>query len=193
MLTSEFPPARGAVDVRTSKTPSSPSDVTVKGFYLSALVRELASHGHHLTTRASFRDFGDYPLAQAKEMLDETAQRLYPHERKGEAVRRVGWIIYPTLLNTMVGRVIFGSLGDDLPAVLRIAGRGFEVSLSRGRYEPARIGARDAHVRVRDFPLYPDTFLLGVFEGVLARYGLDDGKVFARKLSPTDVDFHLEW
>jgi uncharacterized protein (TIGR02265 family) len=190
---SSIPPSRAATDVRTSKAPSSPTDVTVKGFYFSALVRELASNGQHLTPRASFRDFADYPLSQAKELLDETAQRLYPHERKNEGLRRVGWIIYPTLLNTMVGRVIFGSLGDDLPAVLRIAGRGFEVSLSRGSYEPVKINARDAHVRVRDFPLYPDTFLLGVFEGVLARYGFDEHKVDVRKLSPTDVDFHLEW
>ncbi|HEX5661322.1 MAG TPA: DUF2378 family protein [Polyangiales bacterium] len=187
---SESPPAP---DARTSKVPSSPTDVTVKGFYLSALIRELASHGHHLTSRTSYRDFANYPLAQAKELVDDAAQRLYPHERKNEGVRRVGWIIYPTLLNTMVGRVIFGSLGDDLPAVLRIAGRGFEVSLTRGSYEPVKIGARDACVRVRDFPLYPDTFLLGVFEGVLARYGFDEHKVVARKLSATDVDFYLEW
>lgn len=165
----------------------------MKGFYLSALVKELASHGQHLTNRASFRDFGDYPLALAKEMLDETAQRLYPQERKSEALRRVGWIIYPTLLSTMVGRVIFGSLGDDFPAVLRIASRGFEVSISRGSYEPIRIGERDAHVRVRDFPLYPESFLLGVVEGALARYNFEDGRVIVRKLSASDCDFFLEW
>ncbi|MET0285612.1 MAG: DUF2378 family protein [Polyangiales bacterium] len=187
---SEIPPARESAS-RPSKAPA--PNVTVKGFYLSALVRELASHGHHLTSRSSFRDFADYPLAQAKEMLDETAQRLYPHERKGEAMRRVGWIIYPTLLGTMVGRVIFGSLGDDLQAVLRVAGRGFEVSISRGRYELVAVGKNHAHVRVREFPLYPETFLLGVFEGALARYGYADAKVFARKLSLTDVDLHLEW
>jgi uncharacterized protein (TIGR02265 family) len=190
---SEFPSPRPALDVAASKAPSSSHGVTVKGFYLSALVRELASQGHHLTTPGNYRDFADYPLSQAKELVDETGQRLYPHERKGEAQRRVGWIIYPTLLSTMVGRVIFGSLGDDLPAVLRIAGRGFEVSLSRGRYEPVHIAANAAYVRVRDFPLYPDTFLRGVFEGVLAHYNAGEGKVDVRKLSPTDVDFNLSW
>ncbi len=167
--------------------------MTVKGFYLSALIRELASHGHHLTTRTSFRDFGDYPLELARELLDECAQRLYPHERKGEGLRRIGWIIYPTLLNTMVGRVIFGSLGDDLHAVLRAAGRGFEVSISRGRYELVSAGPNHAHVRMRDFPLYPETFLLGIFEGALASYGYGEAKVSARKLSLNDVDLHLEW
>ena len=53
----------------------------------------------------------------------------------------------------MVGRVIFGSLGDDVPAVLRAGERGFQVSISRGRYEPVYIRDREANVRVRDFPM----------------------------------------
>jgi uncharacterized protein (TIGR02265 family) len=193
VLSSQFPPARGSVPLRPHTAPASSPGVTVKGFYLSAMVRELATHGHHLTSRASFRDFSDYSLTQAREILDETVLRLYPQERRGEGQRRVGWIIYPTLLSTMVGRVIFGSLGHDLGAVLGVLRRGFEVSISRGSYEPVEIRERDAHVRVRDFPLYPDTFLLGAFEGLLAHYDLADGKVEVKKQSATDVDFYLSW
>jgi uncharacterized protein (TIGR02265 family) len=188
-MMSEFPTPQKAL----RKAPSVPQEVTVKGFYLSALLRELASHGHHLTARSTFRDFADYPLTTARELLDETAQRLYPHERKQEALRRIGWIIYPTLLSTMVGRVVFGSLGNDLPAVFRIAARGFEISLTRGSYEPVTITARSAHVRVRDFPLYPDSFLVGVFEGMLAHYGFAEGRVDLRVLSAVNVDLYCRW
>ncbi|MDB4977754.1 MAG: hypothetical protein JWN48_6095 [Myxococcaceae bacterium] len=167
--------------------------VTVKGFYLRALLKELADNGQHLTDVPSFREFGDYPLSVARELLYECAQRLYPHERRAEGLRRLGWIIYPTLLSTMVGRVVFASLGDDLRTVLRIASRGFEISITAGKYEAVRIGARDADVTVREFPLHPESFLLGVFEGVLAHYGLADGVVRVRPLSATDVDFHLSW
>ncbi|HEY6879138.1 MAG TPA: DUF2378 family protein [Polyangiales bacterium] len=189
---SEFPPSPNGAAGRASKSPGAVPPATVKGFYMSALVRELASHGHHLTT-PSYRDFADYPVEQAIELIEETAQRLYPHERKGEAIRRVGWIIYPTLLNTIVGRVIFGSLGSDLPAIFRIAARGFEVSITRGTYEPVHIGQRDAHVRVRDFPLFPENYLAGIFEGVLARYGFSEGKVEVRARTPSDVDFYINW
>jgi uncharacterized protein (TIGR02265 family) len=176
---------------RLSRAPA--AGATVKGFYLRALVRELASNGHHLTTHQSYREFSDYPVAAAHELLNECAERLYPQERKHEALRRVGWIIYPTLLSTMVGRVIFGSLGNDFPAVLRVASRGFEVSLSQGRYEAVHVGSNEARVQVRDFPLFPESFLVGVFEGALAHYGFVEGKVEVRVLSSMDVDLQLSW
>jgi uncharacterized protein (TIGR02265 family) len=186
------PPQRSSV-ATGSRTPSSPSNATVKGFYLSALVRELASQGHHLTPAASYREFGDYPVAVAHTLLLDSAQRLYPHERRHEGLRRLGWTIYPTLLSTMVGRVIFGSLGQDLHAVVRAAGRGFEVSISEGRYEVIRIEGQFAQVRVRDFPLFPESFLVGVFEGAFAHYGIAQAKVSAHVLTPSDVDFDLSW
>ncbi|MDB4986648.1 MAG: hypothetical protein JWN04_1826 [Myxococcaceae bacterium] len=188
------PPSHNDVPAgRLAKRGSTTAGITVKGFYLRAVIKELANNGQHLTIATNYRDFGDYPLEVAHELLLESAQRLYPTQRRPEALRRIGWIMYPTLLSTMVGKVIFASLGNDLPTVLRIAGRGFEVSLTAGRYEAVRIGARDADVSVRDFPLYPESFLLGVFEGVLAHYGYGEGTVTAHVLSATDVDFHLAW
>ena len=175
-----------------SRPPPSASSVTVKGFYLTALTRELASQGHYLDG-PRFREFSDYPLEVAHQLVLECAQRLYPDERRSSALRRVGWIIYPTLLSTMIGRVIFGSLGDDVPAVLRAAGRGFEVSISEGRYEAVRITSQAAEVRVRNFHLFPDTFLVGIFEGLLARYGHAGAKVTPTLLSHCDVDLTMSW
>lgn len=170
-----------------------PKAITCKGFYFRALHKELADNGHHLTQPNTYRDFGDYSLNEARELLLACAERMYPNERQEEALRRIGWIIYPTLLSTIVGKVIFGSLGGDVCAALRFAGRGFEVSISEGRYEAVRIGERDADVSIRDFPLFPSSFLVGVFEGALAHYGFADSRVRARVLSSRDVDLHLEW
>lgn len=169
------------------------STSTVKGFYMRALIKELASQGHHISPAVSYRDFGDYPIAAAHDLLLDCKQRMYPAERRSEGMRRLGWIIYPTLLSTMVGRVIFGSLGNDLNAVLRAAGRGFEVSISQVRYEPIELNERSAKVHVYDFPLFPDCFLVGVFEGALAHYGYDDAQVNARMLSTQDVELTLSW
>ena len=167
--------------------------VTCKGFYFRALHKELSDNGHHLTHASHYRDFGDYSLAEANDLLLACAERLYPTERQDEALRRIGWIIFPTLLSTIVGKVIFGSLGNDVRAALRYAGRGFEVSISQGRYDAVRIGERDADVSIRDFPLYPATFLVGAFEGALAHYGFADARISVRVLSSRDVDMHLTW
>lgn len=191
---SSFPPFADEPPSRALSRPPPPVEsTTVKGFYLRALVRELAEQGHHLLDLPAFRDFGDYPQTLAQRLLLECAQRLYPNERRHDGLRRVGWIIYPTLLSTMIGRVIFGSLGEDIPAVLRVAGRGFEVSLSEGRYEVLTLLSRSASVRVRNFYLFPDSFLVGVFEGLFAHYGKPDAKVKASLLSGTDVDLRMEW
>jgi uncharacterized protein (TIGR02265 family) len=176
-----------------SRAPASASTATVKGFYLRALVKELASQGHHITPATSYRDFSDYSVSAAYDLLLECKQRMYPEERRSEALRRLGWIIFPTLLSTIVGRVIFGSLGNNVPALLRAAGRGFEVSISQVRYEAVELGERSATVRVYGFPLFPDCFLTGVFEGGLAHYGYDEAKVIPRMLSPTDVELQLSW
>jgi uncharacterized protein (TIGR02265 family) len=182
-----------AVPTRTLATEPLASSTTVKGFYLRALLKELANHGHHIGSAGSYREFGDYPLTAAYELLLDCQQRMYPHERRSEGLRRLGWIIYPALLSTMVGRVIFGSLGNDLFALLRVAGRGFEVSISQVRYEPIELGERCAKVHVYDFPLFADCFLVGVFEGAFAHYGYDDAKVSARMLSSQDVELSLSW
>jgi uncharacterized protein (TIGR02265 family) len=190
------PPARLGSQPRRMSLPSTrptPKQVTCKGFYFRALHKELSDNGHHLTQPSSYRDFGDYSIAEAKDLLFACAERLYPTERHDEALRRIGWMIFPTLLSTIVGKVIFGSLGNDVRAALRYAGRGFEVSISEGRYEAVHIGEREADVTIRDFPLYPATFLVGVFEGALAHYGFADSRISVRVLSSRDVDMHLVW
>ncbi|MEY4513235.1 MAG: hypothetical protein RLZZ450_5357 [Pseudomonadota bacterium] len=176
-----------------AEEPRAASGVTVKGFYMRALIKELASQGHHANPAVSYRDFGDYPVAAAHDLLLDCKQRMYPNERPSEGMRRLGWIIYPTLLSTMLGRVIFGSFGNDLLAVLRAAGRGFEVSISQVRYEPMELNERSAKVHVYDFPLFPDSFLVGVFEGAFAHYGYDEAVVSARMLSTQDVELSLSW
>jgi uncharacterized protein (TIGR02265 family) len=180
---------------RPSRAPSATTapSITVKGFYLRALRKELSDNGHHLTTEASYREFGDYPISAAQELLRECTRRLYPSETRVEGLRRIGWIIYPTFLATMVGKVVFASVGNDIREVLRVAGRGFEISLSAGRYQAVRIGERDAYIAVRDFPLYPDSLLVGVIEGAFAHYGYAEAKVEPKVLSMTDVDYQLSW
>lgn len=187
------PPTNRSITPGRPKPSSAALGGTAKGFYFRALLRELASQGHHLSPASNYRDFTDYPMDEARALLLECAQRMYPHEPRNEGLRRLGWIIFPTFLSTMVGRVIFGALGNDVHAVLRSASRGFEVSISEGRYEVIELADRGAHVRVRDFRLFPDSFLVGVFEGALAHYGYADAKVTPKPLNPGDFDYHLAW
>lgn len=169
-----------------------PADATAKGFYLQALVDEAASQGHYLTEYGPYRDFNDYPQREAARLLHECATRLYPDEPVGEGLRRLGWAMFPTLLRTMVGRVVYGALGTDYVTVLPHTSRGFEISLGLGSCDTEVVNTRDAVLNVRDYYLFPEHFLVGVFEGVMTHYELE-GSVRLRRLSSTDADYLQTW
>ena len=59
-------------------------------------------------------------LTEHLEALVKTAELLHPDADLREGLRRVGQTAYPTFVQTMLGRVLFGVLGSDalLPAAL---------------------------------------------------------------------------
>lgn len=169
-----------------------PARATAKGFYFRAFLRELAHQGQHLEGYGPYRDFSDYPLREAVALLRECGQRMYAAEPPREGLRRLGWVVFPTLLSTVVGRVVFGALGNDMQAMGRNAPRGFEVSLSHGRCEALRVSERQSELRVTNFHLFPDSFLVGVLEGSGAHYG-HELEVKMRQLGEHDYDFLCSW
>jgi uncharacterized protein (TIGR02265 family) len=169
-----------------------PARATAKGFYFRAFLRELAHFGHHLEGFGPYRDFSDYPLREGMLLLRECAQRMYASEPPREGLRRLGWVVFPTLLSTVVGRVVFGALGNDMQAMSRNAHRGFEVSLSVGRCEAVRVAERESELHVTDFHLFPDSFLVGVLEGSAAHYG-HEAQVRVRQVGEHDYDYFCSW
>lgn len=165
---------------------------TVKGFYCSALLKEAASCGQHLSGYGPYREFKDYPQHEAIRLLAEVARRVYPDEPMREALRRLGWIMFPTLLTTVIGKVVFGALGDNIPAVIRMAPRGFEVSMRQGEIEVLSLGDREAELRVSNCYLFPDSFFVGVFEGTFAHYG-KDARVLIRNSSANECEYLTTW
>jgi uncharacterized protein (TIGR02265 family) len=169
-----------------------PARATAKGFYFRAFLRELAHFGHHLEGFGRYRDFSDYPLRDGVAVLRECATRMYGGEPPREGLRRLGWVVFPTLLSTMVGRVVFGALGNDMQAVARNAPSGFEVSLSHGRCQTLRVSERESELRVTNFHLFPESFLVGVLEGSGAHYG-HEVVVKLRQMGEHDYDFLCTW
>lgn len=169
-----------------------PAEATGKGFYFSAFLREAVGSGQHLDGYGPYREFKDYPLREGIRLIAECARRLYPDEPIREAIRRIGWTVFPTLLSTMIGKVVFGALGDNIPAVVRMSPRGYEVSMNRGRCEVVRVTEREAEIRITDLYLFPDCFLVGVFEGTLAHYG-KEATVEIRNVSKGSCEYLVRW
>lgn len=187
-----YPPNHRAALVVDSYVTACPPQTTVKGFYFSAFLREAASNGQHLEGYGPYRDFKDYPQTEGLRLVAECGRRLYPDEPLREAIRRLGWSVFPTLLSTVVGKVVFGSLGDNVPAVMRMVPRGFEVSLQGGRCEVVRVTEHEAELSVEECHLFPDCFVVGMFEGTLAHYG-KDSQVEVRNVRRGHCEYFVRW
>ena len=169
-----------------------PPGATAKGIFYRALVREGQSVGQHFDGFGPYRDFKDYPLTEACRLLEEVGRRLYPDETLRSAIRRLGWVIFPTLLGTMPGRVVFGALGNDMAAVVANAHKGFEISVNDGRCEVLRVAPGLGHLRLTGFHLFPDCFLVGVFEGAFAHYGIEP-EIHVRSTGRYDCEYLFFW
>ena len=110
-----------------------------------------------------------------------------------EALRRLGHTAFPTLMESLIGRVIFAPAGRNLARVIRLASRGYKVSISDADVSVHDIG-EDNGVVVTLSRLYnfATSFQVGVFEGAALYYECTpDVRIRERGLH--DVDLLVRW
>jgi uncharacterized protein (TIGR02265 family) len=154
-----------------------PKDAACKGMYfadLLTILRRLGSGGDarvaDLMTKR-YVPFRDYPLADHMRMTAVASRLLFPDCCTREAMRRLGWKAFPTFVQSLIGRIVFKTLGPDLDQIFAAGPKSFEVSLTRGRAKATRLG--DAHwsYEFREMYGFLDTYYVGVMEGPIRRYG----------------------
>jgi uncharacterized protein (TIGR02265 family) len=171
---------------------SIPEGATVKGFFFQRAQKELEQRGLPFDGTRRYTVFKDYPLAEYRDLLLLAAGKLHPQVPQREGLRRLGQLAYPTLADTMIGRVIFGVLGNDLTSVMKAAAKGYKVSMSPGSAEVLDVGARHAHVRLDDVYVFLDSYQVGVFEGAITACGRV-GEVGLRRHSPITAELYCQW
>lgn len=169
-----------------------PSDATVKTGFLRAIVRDLEENGHHLPHLQLRSDFIDHSTREAAEVLLLAADRLYPDVPKREALRRLGWSIFPAFLSMVIGRVVFGALNHDVHAIAAAAPRGLAVSMSHARCTVAKLEATAIELSIVEYHLFPDCFLLGVIEGGLLHCGYEASRILVRPSGLYGCDFFIQ-
>ena len=169
-----------------------PAEVTVKGMFIKSLVDDVARAGVELD-RPRYRAFKDYPLTELMEVELQAARLLYPNATTRSALRRFGWDAFPTLMSTMIGRVIFAPVGRDMAAVIRLATRGYRVSLSDCEVRVVDTGEdRCVEVHLGRIYNFADSYQVGVFEGAIRHYGYEPN-VTVRRRSSSDIDLLVRW
>jgi len=176
-----------------------PADETCKGLYFTGVidvVRRLApGRDQELFTgleAARFIPFRDYPLRQHMLLTLNAVRLLYPRIPSREGMRRLGWLAFPSMVDSMIGRVVFGVLGRNPDSVMGAGPRAVELSVRRGRAQARKVG--NNHWRYSFWSIYGflDTYYVGVVEGALKAQGVVP-RVRIAMSSLIDAEMDVMW
>lgn len=169
-----------------------PQWVTVKGMFFQSLLKEAKAHGKELSWPASYVAYKDYPIEGYLYLSVEVAQALYPDVSLREGLRRLGRKVYPTLLQSMIGRVVFGALGGDVHALMKLVPKGYSISAKVGKVEAVQVTDSFALLRFQEFYGFYDSYHVGVVEGgIIACQKTPE--VLLRVLRPGVIEMHCSW
>lgn len=170
-----------------------PSSATVKGMFLSSFLESLDRGGYQRPTDQRFLSFKDYPLRQFMQLMLDAIGTAWPTMPPTAGLRRLGQGAYPTLAESVVGRVLFSVAGRNFGTALQLTEKAYKLSLNPGVARLANLTEKTAVLEMRDIWNFADCYQVGVMEGAMVAYRVK-GEVRAQKLSrPCDVNLHLRW
>ncbi len=168
-----------------------PRGATTKGMQLQAIVDECARRGAPLEGRR-YVAFRDYSGEELIDLLVLAAERGWPKLPRREGLRRLGRVAYPTLRESLIGRVIFATFGTDIVNVWKLVSKGYAVSASTGSATAIEIGDHEVILRFEGIYSFVDAWHVGIMEGAVTVYGLEP-TVLVKATSPTSADFWIRW
>jgi uncharacterized protein (TIGR02265 family) len=170
-----------------------PESATMKGMFLAGLVEAAKQGGVTLpSARDRYVPFRPYPLREHAQLLLETGKKLWPDLSTRQALRKLGRGATRVVLQSIVGRVMVGSVEAPID-VLRAMAKAYPVSVEPSHLEVFEAGDNRAVVRLRDVHHFLDSHNVGVFEGALHHAGVVDGRVRVHSYSRKDADFECTW
>ncbi len=156
-----------------------------------ALVDECTKHGVALGTK-KYTAFREYPGEELLDLLVATAQGVWPNLPIKEALRRVGKIAFPTLFNSLIGKVVFGALSRDVTSIWKVLPKGYSVSSNVGSAQLLELHPTEVLVRMEGIYAFVDSWHVGMFEGAIELYG-STPDIFIKVMSANSADFHITW
>jgi len=172
---------------------ATPEHATVKGMYIQAFLSTLDQRGLPRPNKQRYIVFKDYPLRDYMRMLLDACPELYPECSIREALKLQGRLVYPTLVSSTVGKVIFAIAGSDWNAALPLASRGWEISLKPGSATLLERTETSAVLALRDVYNFADCFQAGIMEGAMELFLVEGTVVPQPKRRVCDVDLVMHW
>lgn len=165
---------------------------TVKGMFFSDIVQDVHRRTGNAPARKRYVAFRDYPFREWIELLAEAAELAYPDARPLEGIRRLGQRAYPLFVSSRAGAVFAALAGRTIPGTLKQLPRALRVAQSLGSVEIREQSDRHALLELRELYDFPDTYYVGVIEGILAGFDTQ-GEVLVRDVTLCDADMLVRW
>jgi uncharacterized protein (TIGR02265 family) len=144
-----------------------PSDIVLRGMFLQGVVDMCAKRGQPLVGFGPYIAFKEYPVATHVRLLAAAGRALYPQDSARRAFQLLGRDAYSTLVDTMIGKVIFGVLGRDIVRITRLVGKAYEVAGRGVTATLLEMSDRHSHVAIDGAFALADNYHVGAFEGVV--------------------------
>jgi uncharacterized protein (TIGR02265 family) len=155
-----------------------PAEARCKGMFFTDLLKLAATMRSpaELAAMAAIPDrryvaFRDYPVADSMRLAAAVASIVYPKLPLGEGLRRVGRRAFDVVLDSHIGRTLFGVFGADIDLLLLQGSRSYKLLVGAGEVTCEKVAPREFVLRARDMPLFLETYQVGVLEGVLGHCG----------------------
>lgn len=167
-----------------------PEKAFVRGMLLRSAIKASTEATGVSPTEEKLGKLTSYPLTEILPLIVHCARTAFPGEPDGEALRRIGHQVFPTIRENAAVAFLFSIAGNDSPTAVKLAGRAFSMLSS------AAANVRQLHrdvtiVELRGAWIFPSYYSVGVFEGAMRHYG-DAGTVKVREHSLDEVDVVLD-
>lgn len=183
------PDLRAPLDVALS-IDAVPPHHTAKGMFFEQLAPAARRYG--VSCDGRYVTFRDYPLRDYMRLIADYGAARYPGVPVREALRRVGWEAFPTVMSSVAGRVIFAFAGREVRSALRLAPDAYKQALKHSSVRSRLDAARQAVLELRDVWNFADSYHVGAIEGGCRAFGAEP-RVRLCVHSATDVDMLIRW
>ena len=116
--------------------------------------------------------FHDYAMHECMRLTATVARVALPAYPMGQALRRIGQMACDTVLETQIGRALFGAFERDLGWMLVQAPKAYKLLVNFGEVSTEKVGPSSFVLRAQHFPAFLETYQVGVLEGVLRHCGV---------------------
>ena len=169
-----------------------PADAKVKGIIMTSVLKQVERRGAKVPPGIGpFHTFKDYSLRDHMRLVVDVAKIVFPHKSLRESLRQLGRQSFPALRETLIGKVVFGSVEEPV-VIYRRVNKAYEITGSRSRAVIVEHGPRFAHMHISTAYGFLDTFHVGTSEGVCIALGRTPHLTIKRH-SLSEAEFFVQW